>query len=334
MIDIIIPTYKNPAGLVKTLSSIDFTNNELEVTIVDDASCLDYNDIKLQFPQVKNWIYLSTNGGPGCARQRGIEFTVNPYIMFLDTGDYFLSSDVQSEVIQTVKQDSQTYIFMWHFTDGKNISKSTNNHLHGKVYKRDFLKTYDISFSEKGSYANEDIGFNRACRMIIRDLEEKHARTYLKDIKKSIIMWARDDENSLTLQNNHAFSYEKQNMGLALNMIHTYDIIKKTAVNNFILYEEISEIMGHLYFGFVCTLIERPEFINQSWEGAKLFYDNVFVRETIDEDIVQAGCSRVITRLYKRFNNKLPFPVNVKRFIRELKENNKIPNYYLTFLVN
>lgn len=334
MLDIIIPTYKNKKGLVKTLQSINWNNPNLEVTIVDDYSLLDYRDIQEMFPKVKSWIYLNKNSGPGVARQHGIEATMQPFITFIDTGDYFISTEVQDEIIETIQQDSRTKLFMWHFNEGNIPSKSTNNHLHGKVYRREFLAYYNITFSEEGSYANEDIGFNRTCRTILRNLEETYPYTCLRDIDKVVLTWVRDDKNSLTLKNNGSFAYEKQNIGLALNMRHAYDILTHASINKIILFEEISEIMGYLYSGFICTLIERPQFIEESWAGAKIFYDKVFSQEKIDEDIIQTGCSRAITHLRKHFNNKLPLPVNMQRFLVELKTNSMVSNYYLTFLQN
>jgi hypothetical protein len=37
--------------------------------------------------------------------------------------------------------------------------------MHGKVYKREFINKYGITFTPESSYMNEDIGFNRACRL-------------------------------------------------------------------------------------------------------------------------------------------------------------------------
>ena len=69
--------------------------------------------------------------------------------------------------------------------DDKNILADTpDDKTIGSVYKRSFIEMYNIHFSEEGSYANEDYGFSRACKIIINYLErEWHFHTMSKHIK-------------------------------------------------------------------------------------------------------------------------------------------------------
>lgn len=328
MLDIIIPTYKNLEGLICTLNSIDWSLPELEVTVVDDCSHLQYDKIQEQFPLVKNWLYLPANVGPGMARQRGIEFTTNPYIMFIDTGDYFLSKESQQEIVSMIKKEPNYYLYFWHFTDGKTYSTSTNNHLHGKVYNRNFIQTYGISFSKQGSYANEDIGFNRQCRLILQHLELLHNHKFAKEIKKNVIMWSRADLNSLTLKDNGAFSYSKQNYGLAYNMMHAYEVLKNTSVPKNIIAEDASDVINHMYFAVICAAAERPEFLPQAWGGAKLFYENIYKNITISNDILQMRCSQLVKWVFKHFS-KPPLPINLRRFLIDLATNDTPPANYI-----
>lgn len=330
MIDIIIPTYKNKDGLRTTLDSIDWNNNNFSITIIDDASNLDYSDIIVKYPNINQLVVLPQNGGPGMARQYGIDHTNNDYLLFIDTGDYFISKNLFNEIPTVIKENPTAKVFMWHFSDGTTNSSSANNHLHGKVYKRDFIITNNISFCPEGSYANEDIGFNRACRMILRQLERNENINYFKEIKKTLVFWPRTDPNSLTLRDGGIFSYTKQNLGLARNMIHVFNSIK---VDEDIKLEEISEIISHLYFSFICTVLERPEYANESWAGAKLFYDVIYKDCNMPETLIQMRYSQVVTRLRKRFKT-LPFPLNLRRFIIELEKFEKPPTHYLTFSKN
>ena len=87
MLDIIIPTYKNKEGLEKTLQSIP-NYKEVAVTVVDDGSNLNYNDLQDKYNF--RLIELQKNSGPGIARQIGITVTNEPYILFMDTGDYLI----------------------------------------------------------------------------------------------------------------------------------------------------------------------------------------------------------------------------------------------------
>lgn len=261
------------------------------------------------------------------ARQRGIEFTTNPYFMFIDTGDYFLSKDVQHEIVSTIKDEPNYYLYFWHFTDGTTYSTSTNNHLHGKVYKRDFIQTYGISFSPQGSYANEDIGFNRQCRIMLQYLELRHNHKFMKEIKKNIIMWSRADPNSLTLKDNGAFSYAKQNYGLAYNMIHAYKVLEETLVPKGHIADDAADVINHMYFGVICAAAERPEFLSQAWGGAKLFYEKVYKEMTISDETIQMCCSHLVKWIFKHFS-KPPLPINLRKFIRELAANDTLPAAY------
>ena len=88
MIDLIIPYDNNPEGLKRTLESI--APDIFDIHIIDDHS--DYS-LPIIFHQY-SYSRLNMNRGPGYARQYGIDHTTNPYIMFIDTGDIFLSKEI------------------------------------------------------------------------------------------------------------------------------------------------------------------------------------------------------------------------------------------------
>ena len=54
------------------------------------------------------------------------------------------------------------------------VTKETDNRLHGKVYKRRFIETHNITFCAESSYLNEDIGFNRACRYLTNNTSKSN----------------------------------------------------------------------------------------------------------------------------------------------------------------
>ena len=69
--------------------------------------------------------------------------------------------------------------------------------MHGKVYKRQFLEDHGITFCTDSSYMNEDVGFNRTCRLL----------TDFYYIDEPVIKWIRH-ENSLTYKNNRETLYK------------------------------------------------------------------------------------------------------------------------------
>ena len=86
-LDIIIPCYNAKNTLFKTLSSIAIQRDieKVSVTLVNDCSKYDYQeevDYFSRFFQIQE-IKTLKNGGPGDARNLGIQSTHNPYIVFL-----------------------------------------------------------------------------------------------------------------------------------------------------------------------------------------------------------------------------------------------------------
>ena len=329
MLDIIIPTYKNKDGLRKTLQSINTKLlNDIIINVIDDCSQLDYSDIQNQFPYVQFYIN-KYNGGPGIARNNMILWSHEPYILFIDTGDFFLNYEVQEEIIETIKQNPEVDIFSWaHIAQstGK-ICKDTHNRLHGRVYKREFLEKYHIHFSVAGARANEDIGFNRICRIIIENLNEPQRYLHLST---PVIMWEYN-ENSITKENNCAFNYAKQNMGLALNEIHVFDTCIRNNVSSLLLQKEAGEIMASMHHGIYQTAQERPEYLQQAWDGAYMFYHTIYKNyENVSGLYLQATFSKTAREVHEKKEkwNK-PISLNIKRFLSDIKQYEQIPAWYL-----
>lgn len=319
MIDIIIPTYNNKEGLIRTLNSIP-AREDLTITVVDDCSTIVYPNIYEQFPHV-HFSRLFVNCGPGLVRQWGIEHTNEPYIMFADTGDYFISPNVFDIIIAEINKCPNVDMFSWqHISEFINkVCNNNHNRLHARVYKREFIEKNDICFCPESSFVNEDVGFNRICRLF----------TTMKFIPTPIYIWT-SDENSLTRRDNGAFTYQKQNMGLALNGIHIYNHIKGKVSPQIIL-KEIGEIMGALYYNIVKTAQERPEYLNDSWEGARLFYTTIY--KLYGNDAENISLHQVFSKLVQQAREKRdtwtkPIPLNVNRFLSDIDKYENPPSWY------
>ncbi len=301
MIDLIIPYYNNLQGLERTLNSID--QNIFYITIVDDNS-----DYALWCPKANQVFRYNQNLGPGYARQWGINKTSNPYIMFLDTGDIFTSCEAQQGILNTIIANPQLdFISFPYFREDK-ITKETDNRMHGKVYKREFINKYGITFTPYCSYMNEDIGFNRACRLCGE----------MTFINLPVIEQIKEP-NSLTEKDNHAALYRDQTRALSLVSIHTVDICRK---NNIETYEEINQIAIALYYWFIRTAAERPEYLQDAWTGAKIFYDKF--RDKMKLNDLSLGNGKCI-----KYRSKIKFPINILRFYQDIT-NEILPNKYLT----
>ena len=323
MIDIIIPTFCNPKGLQLTLDSIP-KRNDLTITVIDDhSSQVDYSNLRRP-----NLIILDKNVGPGMVRQYGIEHTHEPFIMFIDTGDYFFEN-IFDEIVETIQNHPQVQMFSWQHLYKDKPCTDKNNRLHGRVYRRQFLEKYGIHFSKDGSRANEDVGFNRACRIIIKHLGIEENYLF---IEKPIIQWVVDP-NSITQRDNCAFSYEKQNLGLAINDLSAIDICRKNNIPEELLIDEINEIMVSEHYFFIATAQLRPEFLKQAWDGAKLYYEKAFKQyESNNFSSFQVTFSYSLRRMRQRLKDgkwkNTKIPINIRRFLDDLKKYENPPEWY------
>ena len=91
MVNVIIPTYKARETLPKALDSlVAQTKDMFLVTIVQDGDGEDYSDIIAEYKRrgLKIFLLQKENGGPGTARQYGMDCTkMCDYVMFLDSDD-------------------------------------------------------------------------------------------------------------------------------------------------------------------------------------------------------------------------------------------------------
>ena len=273
--DLIIPAYNNKLGLYRSLFSLGTESHELiDVTVVDDASTEDYTsiiDFFKQFISIR-LLKLPKNVGPGMARQYGLDHTNNPYVMFLDCGDYYISPDYIKMIIETVNNDPITNLFCWGHMRGsiENLG-AHHNRMHGKIYKREFLNNHNIRFNPKGSYANEDVGFNMAVKMILRQYTAELNQPYIWYDNTPVLVWDNRDP-SLTRADNHAFYYSIQNEALAINGGYALEIAQRERVGFNLRLHQIYEIMCDMYFKYLSTATARPEYIEQALNGARHFY--------------------------------------------------------------
>ena len=307
MIDLIIPYYNNKDGLVTTLQSILFPETFF-ITVVDDCSTEYPWIFPLRADQVLRY---NINHGPGYARQFGLDRTHNEWVMFIDTGDTFISRSSFDEIMHAIKEHEEADIISFSYLYKGEILNKTSNRMHGKIYKRSFLEKYNITFAPESSYMNEDIGFNRTCRLCTNNI------VY---IDLPIIAWI-ENENSLTEKDNNVTLYRDQTRALSLVSIHSIDICRK---NNIPAEEEINQIAISLYYWFVRTAAERPQFIQEAWAGAKIFYDE-FQNEIIPNNLLLGNPKIKQCLSYK---DRINFPVNILRFAHDIQLFNEVPKRY------
>lgn len=166
MLDIIIPVYKAKETIKRLLYSIAIQKdiNKFNVYLCVDNPLEDYQvevDFFSKYYNIKQ-LKLDKNSGPGLARQYGINNSNGKYIVFMDADDYLYSPLSLYYLYNEIDSKNLDFVignFIYERDNEIKIMKKNNVWLHGKIYRRSFLKDNDIHFND--TRANEDNGFNR-----------------------------------------------------------------------------------------------------------------------------------------------------------------------------
>lgn len=284
-VDIIIPAYKAQETILRTLSSIAQQSilEDLTVTIVNDACPNgDYQEfVKMFSPYMDiKEIVLKENGGPGVARQKGIDATDNAYFTCIDADDTFASA-IALETLRASIEEPVLLPNGQQIKDGFKCVSSTFLQLgedlkhmiphqedmvwmFGKLYRRDFIEKYKIHFNE--TRANEDTGFNTWVRLICDRPDEQ-----LRFIPETTYFW-HNKEDSITRINDGQYGFDQCLCGWTDNMIYAIDNAKKSRPFNGQITQWTVHVMMELYYYFIECHAKKPVFEDQAWEYVKKFY--------------------------------------------------------------
>lgn len=200
MIDIIIPAYNAHKTIERTLASIAYQKDaqELKVYIVNDASSENYsNEISFfkNFLDIKE-LKMNKNGGPGVARQYGIDHSNSEYIVFIDADDVFSSPHSVDTLYRNIKESNADVVVSSFYETLKDGSKKEYIEdrvwLHGKIYRRKFLEDNNIRFNN--TRANEDNGFNQLIFLHDSKVEFIEDITYIWEYNETSITRLNDFE--------------------------------------------------------------------------------------------------------------------------------------------
>ena len=297
-IDIIIPAYNVPDNILRrSLASIASQNliKDIEITIVDDASTKEnYENIIIPFRSffpiqiIKN----KNNGGPGVARQIGIDATNNEYIIFMDADDTFYDcfsvqhlrdgieeqgphpEDVHqmaSGVFLECINEHQNYIM--HNYMNVIVHEKNFTHVFAKIYRRSFIDKYQLRFHPT-SRANEDTGFNAMIRLIA---EPHETFNFLEEV---VYCW-RENLNSITRRDKAFYSYgasSKENFGGYIeNMIYAQKIALEKAPNHIEQFKQWSvRILTYCYKDYIENYRAHQKEAEQNLYWVKKYYDEIY----------------------------------------------------------
>jgi len=322
-IDVIIPAYKAQETIVKTISSVVIQSvaDKVSITIVNDADGIGYRSVVDRFKDyidIKE-VTLEVNGGPGVARQKGIDSSNAPYFTCIDADDTFAGAFALEILLKGIESDP-----IYHTAIGTFVEQHENLQfiahpndlvwMFGKLYSREYCEKNKVRFNE--TRANEDNGFNTILRLVSSETEQV---LFLPDV---VYYW-HHKEDSITRINNCQYSYDQSFVGYTDNMIYAIQTAKRVKpFNNYIDMWAI-QIMAQLYVYYLQTCARDKRFVEQNYGYCKKYYKEIFGHyySTMDKEAFDPVFSQVLIEQAPNMMGIVP-EQTLYQFIEGLKEEN------------
>lgn len=333
-IDVIIPAYKAHGTIIRCLSSVACQTiiGDVSVTIVNDCCPEgDYSEAVRMFSPVMDVreIRMPENGGPGLARQYGIDNTEGEFITFIDADDA-LYKVTSLETLRTEIQTDKTYMCASgaffkenHPEFGEPESICLNMvWVFGKIYRRDFLDKYEIRFNN--TRANEDSGFNHIVSLLCDTPEEQVCH-----VEEYVYYYHKDNKDSITNINGGQYWYDQCVCGAIDNMIYAIEHARKyKPFSSEILRNTLGALLV-FYTQYVRILEHAPDFSIQLWEYIKKYYHACYKRieDYIAEDLFKRQYSMAMAQHVRTGDLLGVIPkISIKEFMRRLRTEEYDPN--------
>ena len=314
-IDVIIPAYNVPDNILfRCLASIACQENisDVEVTIVDDASTEEnYKEVIKNFESIMKITLLryEVNGGPGVARQYGLDHTSNGYVTFIDADDTFNGSFALKALRNGIEMNNGIYhtcvgVFDEVHEEGIPHGQGPILMPHeqdliwmfGKLYKRSFIDKYKIHFHET-SRANEDNGFNTWIRLCSSDHEQ------INFIPAHVYYW-HENPNSITRANDCQYSYgssiRDSFYGYVENMIFAIKEAKKCKPYNGGITEWAVNCMLNIYEYYIECYARAKEHAETNFKWCKRYYEEIYkdLEKDISDEILAQQYNGIMRNAY------------------------------------
>lgn len=320
-IDVIIPAFKAQGTIVRCLSSIAMQSivDQVMVTIVNDADGIGYAKYVDMFKDhmAIQEITLPVNGGPGVARQYGIDYTSASYLTFIDADDTFSGTFSLQILLYNMDLLPTARVIVGGFIE-ELPNLMTNNHVQdliwmfGKLYSRAFLDKYNIRFNE--TRANEDNGFNTLIKLLSSEAEQVYF------IKETIYYWHYKFD-SITRINNGQYSFDQSFVGYVDNMIYAIKAAQKLKPFNPYIKTWAIQVMASIYVYFCQTVKWDNRFISQNFNSSHKYYIEVYrnFEDSISNEVIEPILAEVISQRASLMSAFIP-EKTIFQFIESLKE--------------
>jgi len=323
-IDVIIPAYKAQDTIIRTLASLAMQSivNKISVIIVNDADGIGYEkfvDQYKEYMEIKE-ITLEVNGGPGVARQFGIDNSANQFFTCIDADDTFASAFALEILLKSADTNPGYHTIVGSFVEQhENLTFLNHSNdlvwMFGKLYTRAFIDKYKIRFNE--TRANEDNGFNTIIRLVSSETEKV---MFLQDV---VYFW-HHKEDSITRINNCQYSYDQSFVGYVDNMIYAIQSAKKVKPFNSYIDMWSIQVMAQLFIYYHQTIKRDPRFIKQNYSYCVKYYKEIFkhLHDTMLKEHFDNIFSQTLSEQAQNMKDVLP-DKTIYQFIDELKNSKK-----------
>ena len=302
MLDIIIPQYSENDNKIKPLldsinNQINIDFNDINVTIVNDLSNVLLTDKFLKsYPNLKiKYLINDFNGGCGPARQKGVDNTSNPYIMYMDADDEFATNISLYILLNCIKDAEPDFIIsnivQDIFVDNKKShkirkGKDTFPWMHGKVFKREILDKNNVRFHDKLKYF-EDSNYTICYMSCINENK-------MITLDFNCYWWKSNGDSTTRKKRKYGYVVEEFN-NFFYSPIYAYDFLKNkkfNSTNNFMINAVcgLHQILNSNLFNYD-ELKEKREFFNNELikfisNNKQIFKDLTFdkLQEMYDEE--------------------------------------------------
>lgn len=295
-IDVIIPAYQAQNTIDKTVASIAIQNiaDDIRVTIVNDGEKGNYKKTIDRFKdmiEIKE-IKMPKNGGPGVARQYGIDNTNCPYFTCIDADDTFSGAFALAVLLRGFEQNPNQSAVIGAFAEEHEGLQFLAHQMDlvwmfGKLYRREFIDKFNIRFNS--TRANEDNGFNTLLRLCVTDQEP------IGFIQDNVYFW-HSKKDSITRINNCEYSYNQSFVGYTDNMIYAITEAKKRNPFNGNIMLWATQTMFHLYTYYMQTCERDERFKDQNYQCCIKYYQSVFkrIRPDLSDNVFKEIYSNVV----------------------------------------
>ena len=330
-IDVIIPAYKAHGTIIRCLSSIACQTilEDVTVTVVNDCCPEgDYGEVVKAFSPVMDIREIRTakNGGPGVARQLGIDSTEGEFITFVDADDMLFKVTALDTLRKEIQSDSTYMCASGSFASEKyrDDPKGFSHRMvwvFAKLYRREFLTKYGVRFND--TRANEDSGFNRTVFMLCDNPQEQ-----IRYIEENLYYYNRRSD-SITNINGDLYYYDRGLCGGIDNMIYAIEHVRKVKPFSALAVYETTSIMTNYYFSYVTTLKRAPYFAIPLWEYIKKYYHTCYKRieDFVTEEAFASAYSSSMICAVRAYDFAGIIPsMNVNDFMDRLRTDEYDPN--------